>query len=165
MLFRSLTYPTRNLDAVHEIKIQNGARTLKLVAYPGHQGKPVLVNVNLVTTPDGFTVVHTGDQSGDEGVGTDFDWLTQIGHSHAVDVLLSNGWTNDLHRVVRGINPELVIPGHENEMSHTVAHREEYTQDYERMFGLHYPFIVMAWGESYLYRRPASVLGHLVDED
>jgi hypothetical protein len=161
----ALTVPERSTDTVHEIKIQGGARTLKVVTYPGHQGKPVLDNVHLVTTPDDFTVVHTGDQSGDEGAGTDFDWLAQIGHYHQVDVLLPNGWTNDLHRVVRGVDPQLVIPGHENEMSHPVAHREEYTQDYERMFGLHYPFIVMAWGESFLYRKPADLIGILPDEN
>jgi hypothetical protein len=129
---------------------------LKVVTYPGHQGPPVQNNVNLVITPEDFTVVHTGDQSGDEDPGHDFDWLAHIGHNHRVDVLLSNGWTNDLHRIVRGVNPQLVIPGHQNEMTHEVSHREEYTQDYERMFGLHYPYIVMAWGESFLYRRPAE---------
>jgi L-ascorbate metabolism protein UlaG (beta-lactamase superfamily) len=161
----ALTVPERSTDLVHEIAIQGGAKTLKVVVYPGHQGKPVLDNVHLVTSPDGYTVVHTGDQSGDEGPGTDFDWLAQIGHYHQVDVLLPNGWTNDLHRVVRGIDPQLVIPGHENEMSHEVAHREEYTQDYERMFGLHYPFIVMTWGESFLYQRAADLIGVLPDEN
>jgi L-ascorbate metabolism protein UlaG (beta-lactamase superfamily) len=160
-----LTVPERSLDKVHDISIQNGKRVLKVVTYPGHQGPPVLNNVNLVIAPDGFTVVHTGDQSGDEDPGHDFDWLAHIGHSHRVDVLLSNGWTNDLHRIVRGVNPHVVIPGHQNEMTHEVSHREEYTQDYERMFGLHYPYIVMAWGENYLYRRPAEVIGELPDEN
>ena len=102
--------------------------------------------MNFVATPEGLSVLHTGDQSGDEGPGTDFDWLTQIGHYRPVDVLLVNGWTNDMHRIVRGVDPQLIIPGHENEMSHQIDHREEYTQDYERMFGLNYPYIVMAWG-------------------
>ena len=160
-----LTVPERSLDTIHEIPVQNGKRNLKVVTYPGHQGPPVQNNVNLVIAPEGFTVVHTGDQSGDEDPGHDFDWLAHIGHNHRVDVLLSNGWTNDLHRIVRGVNPHLVIPGHENEMTHEVSHREEYTQDYERMFGLHYPYIVMAWGEGYLYRRPAEAAGLLPDED
>jgi hypothetical protein len=81
-----------------------------------------------------------------------------------VDVLLPNGWANDLHRIVRGVNPELVIPGHENEMGHVVSHREAYSQDYERMFGLHYPFVVMTWGESFLYKRPVTAGGVLIDE-
>jgi L-ascorbate metabolism protein UlaG (beta-lactamase superfamily) len=160
-----LTYPKRSITDTYEIKIQGGRQSLQVVTYPGHQGPPVVDNVNLVTTPENYSVLQTGDQSGDEGPGTDFDWLSQIGHYHRVDVLLPNGWANDLHRIVRGVNPQLVIPGHENEMSHYVWHREEYTQDYERMFGLHYPFIVMSWGESYLYTKPASMAGLLPDED
>jgi hypothetical protein len=54
---------------------------------------------------------------------------------------------------VRGVNPELVITGHENEMGHTVDHREDYTQTYNHLFGSRYPFLVMAWGESFHYRR------------
>ncbi len=155
-LSRQLTYPTRSTTEIHEIPIRAGSRVLKVVTYPGHQGKPVLVNVNLVTTPEDFTVIQTGDQSGDEGPGSDFDWLTQIGRDHHVDVLMPNCWANGLHRIVRGVNPELIITGHENEMAHTVDHREDYTQTYERLFGLHYPYIVMTWGESYLYHKPVT---------
>ena len=160
-----LTVPERSLHTVHTLPIRGGKTGLKVVTFPGHQGPPILNNVTLVKTMEDFTVLHTGDQSGDEGEGTDFDWLAQIGHYHQVDVLLTNGWTNDLHRIVRGVNPCLVIPGHENEMTHAVPHREEYTQDYERMFGLHYPFIVMAWGENYLYTKPAEQKGVLPDEE
>ena len=165
VLSRYLTILERSLHAVHTIPIHNGTSRLNVVIFPGHQGAPVLDNVTLVRSTEGLTVVHTGDQSGDEGEGTDFDWIAQIGHYHQVDVLLNNGWTNDLHRIVRGVNPSLVIPGHENEMTHPVPHREEYTQDYERMFGLHYPFIVMAWGESYHYKKAAELKGILPDED
>ena len=38
-------------------------------------------------------------------------------------------------------------------MSHTVDHREDYTQTYNRLFGSPYPAVVMTWGESYYYRR------------
>lgn len=159
-----LTVPERGLHTVHTLPIRGGKSLLKVVAFPGHQGPPVLNNVTLVKTLEDFTVLHTGDQSGKEGEGSDFDWLAQIGHYHQVDVLLINSWANDLHRIVRGVNPCLVLPGHQNEMTHTVPHREEYTQDYERMFGLHYPFIVMAWGENYLYTKPAEQTGVLPDE-
>jgi L-ascorbate metabolism protein UlaG (beta-lactamase superfamily) len=148
-----LTYPKRSTDTVHSIPVRNGAQGLKVVAYPGHQGKAPLDNVHLVTTPDGFTVVQTGDQSGFEGPGGDFDWIAQIGRDHHVDVLLPNCWGNELGRTIRGINPELVITGHENEMSHTVDHREDYTQTYNHLFEPRYPAIVMAWGESYHYRK------------
>lgn len=167
-----LTYPDRSSKTVQRIPIRGGTRALKLFCYPGHQnpeipepGNTVLNNVNLVVTPEGFSVLQTGDQSGPEGPGTDFDWLTQVGHYHHVDILLTDGWANDLHRIVRGINPQLVIPAHENEMSHQVSHREAYMQDYERMFGLHYPYLVMTWGETYLYNVPVSETGILPDEN
>jgi len=146
-----LTYPKRGFET-QSVAIQNGQQALRIVAYPGHQGKAPIVNVHLVTTPEGLTVVHTGDQSGFEGPGGDFDWLAQIGRDHHVDVLLPNCWGNELGRTIRGVNPELVITGHENEMGHTVDHREDYTQTYNHLFEVRYPFIVMTWGESYWYR-------------
>lgn len=148
-----LTYPRRAVDMTHSIPVQNGANALKVVAYPGHQSKAPIVNVHLVTTPDGYTVVQTGDQSGYEGPGGDFDWLAQVGRDHVVDVLLVNCWANQLGREIRGVNPELVITGHENEMGHTVDHREDYTQTYNHLFEVRYPFVLMTWGESYLYHK------------
>jgi L-ascorbate metabolism protein UlaG (beta-lactamase superfamily) len=148
-----LIYPKRSTDVVHSIPVRGGADVLKVVAYPGHQGKAPIVNVHLVTTPDGFTVLQTGDESGFEGPGGDFDWITQIGRDHHVDVLMPNCWGNSLGRTIRGVNPELVITGHENEMSHTVDHREDYTQTYNHLFEVRCPAIVMAWGESYHYRK------------
>jgi len=152
-LSSSLTYLKRSTTVVHEVSIQNGRRMLKVVAYPGHQGESVLVTVHLVKTPDGFTVVHTGDQSGDENVMNDFDWIAQIGAHHHVDVLMPNCWTTNIQRLARGVNPKLIITGHENEMGHTVDHREDYTQTYNHLFRTQYPFVVMAWGESYQYRK------------
>jgi L-ascorbate metabolism protein UlaG (beta-lactamase superfamily) len=146
-----LTYLKRSVSLVQTIPIRNGTQTLKVVAYPGHQGEPVPNNVYLVTTSEGFCVAHTGDQSGAEGPGSDFDWIAQIGRDHQVDVLLPNCWTTDIKRMARGVNPKLIITGHENEMGHTVDHREDYTQTYNRLFGTRYPFIVMAWGEAYHY--------------
>lgn len=148
-----LTYPKRSTEIVHSIPIRDGSQILKVVAYPGHQGTALIVNVYLVTTPDGFTVMHTGDQWGFEGPGGDFDWIAQVGRDHDVDVLLPNCWGNELGRTIRGVNPALVITGHENEMSHTVDHREDYTQTYNHLFESRFPAIVMAWGESYLCRK------------
>jgi L-ascorbate metabolism protein UlaG (beta-lactamase superfamily) len=151
-LANGLTILPRSLTAVQDVHIQGGKQTLKVVAYPGHQGD-VLNNVTLVTSPEGFTVVQTGDQSLSDTPGNDLEWISQIARDRDVDVLLPNCWTNDLDRMVRGINPKLVITGHENEMGHTVPHREDYTQTYNRIFGIPYPFIVMTWGESFAYDR------------
>ena len=131
-----------------------GAKTtrrkiLKVVSYPGHQGAAITNNVNLVVTPEGLSVMQTGDQSN----AADFEWIANSGADRHVDVLLPNCWTTDIKRMARGVNPELIITGHENEMGHTVDHREDYTQTYDRLFGVRYPFIVMTWGETYLYGR------------
>jgi len=144
-----LTYPERSVDRVHTV----GA--FKYIAFPGHQGSTVLNNNHLVTTPDGYTLLHTGDQSTDAKTESDWDWIAKIGHRHKVDIYLPNCWMADLDRAVRGVNPRLVIPGHENEMAHTVPHREDYTQTYNRLHGIPYPALVMTWGESYAYERPA----------
>jgi L-ascorbate metabolism protein UlaG (beta-lactamase superfamily) len=146
-----LIFPKPSATTIHEIPIQNGRQVLKVVVYPGHQGARVTNNVQLLTTPDGFTVVHTGDQSGAEGPGSDFDWIANIGYQHRVDLLMPNCWTTDMQRVARGVDPKLIITGHENEMGHAVKDRRGYTQTYNHLFGSHYPFIVMGWGESYYY--------------
>ena len=149
---RRITFPQRSATQLHRLALPGG-KVLKYVAYPGHQGRSPINNVHLVTTPEGFTVVQTGDQSGAEGPGSDFDWIAQIGRDHRVDVLLPNCWSTDIQRVARGVNPELILTGHENEMGHSVDHREDYTQTYNHLFGSRYPFIVMAWGESFHYTR------------
>jgi L-ascorbate metabolism protein UlaG (beta-lactamase superfamily) len=147
-----LIYPKRSASDLHEVTVRQGAVKLRYRAYPGHQGKPVINNVHLVTTPENFTVVQTGDQSNDEDDRADWDWIMQIGNQHKVDVLLPNCWTNDIRDFVRGVNPRLVLTGHENEMGHTVDHREDYTQTYNHLFGTSYPFAVMSWGESFFVK-------------
>lgn len=151
----ALTVLERSTTRVHELRVRGGTQVLKVVAYPGHQGATVLNNISLVTSPEGFTVVQTGDQWQMDQPGDDFEWITQIGRDHDVDVLLPNCWTNHLDRMVRGIDSQLVITGHENEMGHTVNHREDYTQTYNRLVGIPYPAIVMTWGEGFQYDRPA----------
>ena len=140
-----LIYPERSVHRVHTIG------KFQVVAFPGHQGHTVTNNNHLITTPDGFTVMHTGDQSVDAETEGDWDWISKVGHRHTVDIYLPNCWMDNLDRAVRGVNPRLVITGHENEMAHTVDHREDYTQTYNRLHGIPYPALVMAWGESYFY--------------
>lgn len=144
-----LIYPERSATKVHELEIRPGGPKLPYVAYPGHQGKTVLNNNHLITTPEGFTVMQTGDQSSDDDDLSDFEWMARVGSQHQVDVLLPNCWTTDIQRMLRGVNPKLVLTGHENEMAHTVDHREDYTQTYHHLQGSPYPFAVLSWGEGY----------------
>ena len=145
-----LIYPQRSADTVHHLTVREGGPKIRYVAYPGHQGKAPINNNHLVITPESFTVMHTGDQSSDDNDWSDFAWISSVGFQHKVDVLLPNCWTTDIQRMARGVNPKLILTGHENEMSHTVDHREDYTQTYNHLFGTAYPFVVMSWGEGYL---------------
>ena len=144
-----LTYPKRSAETVHSIQLRDAGPALRYVAYPGHQGKAPINNNHLVITPESFVVMQTGDQSSDDNDWSDFAWIMNVGFQHKVDVLLPNCWTTDIQRMARGVNPKLIITGHENEMSHTVDHREDYTQTYNHLFGTPYPFVVMSWGEGF----------------
>ena len=121
---------------------------LSVVVYPGHQGADIQNNVVLVTSPEGISVAHTGDQSGPED---EWAWMDKIGDFHRTDILLPNCWTPDILRMIRGVAPALVITGHENEMGHTVDHRESNWLTYTRLKGAASPYILMTWGESYHY--------------
>lgn len=120
------------------------AGNLRYIALPGHQGKDVINNCNLVRTPEGINFLQTGDQSNDD----DFQWIDTLHQKYKVDVLFPNCWTPSPLRVLKGIQPKLVIPGHENEMAHVVPHREDWTQTYNRFHGASAPVVPMAWGES-----------------
>jgi L-ascorbate metabolism protein UlaG (beta-lactamase superfamily) len=142
------------------LTIQGGQQKLKVVIYPGHQGVDIENNVSLVTTPEGFSFSQMGDQSNED----DFEWIDEVGNQHVVDVLMPNCWTTDIVRVAKGFNPALIITGHENEMGHTIDHREPYWLTYQRRLGSERfggsrdvgydnPLILMTWGESYHYKR------------
>ena len=137
----------RAAEKEHALPIRSGASTLSVVIYPGHQGELLPNNVTLVTTAEGLTFVQTGDQSNDK----DFAWIDQVAKTHRVDVLMPNCWSPDLSRLIRGFDPVVVIPGHENELSHSVDHREPYWLDRRRMGQEASRAVLMAWGETYAY--------------
>jgi L-ascorbate metabolism protein UlaG (beta-lactamase superfamily) len=116
--------------------------TLDVAVFPGHQDR-VVNNVYVVTTPEQKTIVHTGDQSNT----TDTPLLAAIGQQHDVDILLAHCWMRPMEQIVTGIDPALVILGHENEMGHTIDHREAYWLTFRRIAALTHPAVVMAWGE------------------
>jgi len=144
-----LTHITPEPHKLNEIQLQNGKPALKAVIYPGHQGSRIQNNVSLVTSPEGLSFCHTGDQSNDE----DFVWIDRIKDHHHVDVLMTNCWTTDIDRMAKGVNPGLIITGHENELGHTIDHREPYWLTYDRLYKTDHPYLLMTWGESFHYNK------------
>ena len=119
---------------------KNSALTFHV--YPGRQGN-VLNNVYVITLPEGKTIMHTGDQDYSD------DLVAKINGNIKVDVLLVQCWMMPMKKFVAGINPALIITGHENEMLHSIDHRESYWLTFRRMSEVEAPYIVMAWGEVY----------------
>lgn len=161
-IHQQITHLEREAHALQPLPVKNGQSELQVVVYPGHQGPDIQNNVSLIFTPEGISFAQTGDQSND----SDFDWIDQVSTHHQVDLLLPNCWTTDIVRAVRGFDPELVITGHENEMGHTIDHREPYWLTYQRktgsdrfggsrLVGYDKPLMVMTWGESYHYQQSA----------
>lgn len=158
-----ITHLKREAHALQTLAIQNGKTELQVVVYPGQQYQDggVLVNVVLVFTPEGLSFLHNGDQINDPypEYQEDYRWIDKVHEYHKVDVFMANCWSSDLFRDVRGFDPKLVVPGHENEMSHPVWDRVPYWGDSEflkltnpELFASEYPVLVMTWGESYHYR-------------
>jgi L-ascorbate metabolism protein UlaG (beta-lactamase superfamily) len=139
-----MTILDREPHRTQSLTVHGGATELQVVVYPGHQGN-VPNNVTLVISPEGMSFCHTGDQSSED----DFGWIEEVGANHRVDVLMPNCWTTDIARLVDGFDPGVVIPGHENELGHSVDHREPYWLTYDRMSRSSYPMILMTWGESF----------------
>jgi L-ascorbate metabolism protein UlaG (beta-lactamase superfamily) len=158
-IHRQITHMEREAHTIQSLPVKHGKQNLSVVVYPGHQGPDIENNVILVITPEGLSFSQTGDQSNDD----DFQWIDAIGSHHRVDVLMPNCWTTDIVRVARGFQPALIITGHENEMGHTIDHREPYWLTYQRRvgserfggtLGIGYdtPLILMTWGESCDYK-------------
>lgn len=99
----------------------------------------------IVTTPERKTVVHAGDQWSEEDVPS----LAAIGKHFDVDLLLIDCWFRPMAKIVEGIDPKLVILGHENEMKHNIDHREAYWLSFRRTKDLKKPCLVLAWGENF----------------
>jgi L-ascorbate metabolism protein UlaG (beta-lactamase superfamily) len=159
-----ITHLEREAHTVQTLPIQGGKLDLQVVVYPGHQGARIQNNVPLVITPEGMSFVQTGDQWSDDF--DDFDWIDEVSQHHEVDVLMPNCWTTDIVRMVQGFDPAVVITGHENEMGHTIDHREPYWLSYQRKtgserfggnpdVGYDHPLVLMTWGESYHYKPTA----------
>lgn len=136
-------------EKVIEEAVTVRGKNLTVKILPGHQDD-LVNNVYNVITPEGFSIVHTGDQYNKD----DMKWIAQIKKQiQALDVLLVNCWTLHFNEFVEDFDPQLVITGHENEMGHTIDHREPYWLSFQKLKYIRKPYILMTWGEYYKYSR------------
>jgi L-ascorbate metabolism protein UlaG (beta-lactamase superfamily) len=156
----SITHLKREAHTLQTLPIENGREELKVVIYPGNQMRSHRNNVPLVITPEGYSISHMGDQINEGNFMIDYEWIDVVKNHHKVDILIPPCWTNEIHRIVQGFDPELVIPGHENELGHPVDDRVPYWGDseyleltYPELKKSDYPLVLMVWGESYHYVR------------
>ena len=145
-IHNEITHLERIAHEIQNLRLNNKNVDLNVVIYPGHQGADILNNVVLVVTPEGYSVCHTGDQSSRD----DFSWINEVKDHFTLDVLIPNCWTTDPLQASQGFNPQLIIPTHENELGHTIDHREAYALNYSR-WNVPYDKVIMTWGESYHY--------------
>ncbi|MBR1515393.1 MAG: MBL fold metallo-hydrolase [Paludibacteraceae bacterium] len=136
-------------DSVVDVPFKDLKMTLHIL--PGHQDD-IPNNIYVMEFDKCGTVAHTGDQWNEE----DLTWIDDIHKNYRIDILLPNCWINSMERSLKGFGPKLIITGHENEMEHTIDHREAYwitMKKFERMQNLHIPNVLMTWGESFDYQR------------
>jgi L-ascorbate metabolism protein UlaG (beta-lactamase superfamily) len=154
-IFKKITHLERSSDKTQQLSL-TGGKILDVVIYPGHQMSPTDVNVALVTTAEGITVAHLGDQINEGTFMIDFAWIDNVAKNHHVDFMMPNCWTNDIDRIVKGFNPGLVLPGHELELGHSIWDRVPFWGDneylglkYTELKKSKYPVMALVWGESY----------------
>jgi hypothetical protein len=124
-----------------------GGNSLEVTVFPGHQDD-IPNNLYAIRLPEGKVIMHTGDQDNS----SDVQMLTKVKDEIKVDALLAHCWMQPLQPILDGIQPPVVICGHENEVEHTIDHREPFWLTFRRMAKVGRPCIVMAWGESFILR-------------
>lgn len=130
-----------------EVTLKSGEK-LQVKIFPGHQS-PMMCNIYVVTTPDKYTLAHTGDQYDKN----DMEWIATIkDNAPKIDALTINCWSYQIADAIKGFNPRYVITGHENEMGHTIDHREAFWLTFQKMEPVEHDYVVMAWGEWFSFK-------------
>lgn len=111
---------------------------------PGHQDE-MYNNIYIFNFKNGISIAHTGDQYNKD----DVEWISKIKNDNEIDALLVNCWINCMDKSIAGFDPKIVITGHENEMEHSIDHREAYWMTMCKMKKTDYPNVLMTWGEYY----------------
>ena len=148
--YRKITHITPNGKKI-KFKIPHTKKEFSLRIFPGHQAvssdKAVENNFVIITFTNNITVAHSGDQAWMD----DFKWLDEIYKNSNVDVLMINTWTMDPNRIIKGINPKIILPGHINEMSHELIARKPYWESYNVWKCGGKKVIHLFWGEKFEY--------------
>ena len=130
-----------------EVTLKSGEK-LQVKIFPGHQS-PMMCNIYVVTTPDKYTLAHTGDQYDKNDMG----WIATIkDNAPKIDALTINCWSYQIADAIKGFDPRYVITGHENEMGHTIDHREAFWLTFQKMEPVEHDYVVMAWGEWFSFK-------------
>ena len=133
------------LDKV--VKLKSGEE-LQVKIFPGHQS-PMMCNIYVVTTPDKYTVAHTGDQYDKN----DMEWIAEIKEkAPKIDGLMINCWSYQIAEAIKGFDPRYVLSGHENEMGHTIDHREAFWITFQKLEPVQHDYVVMSWGEWFSFK-------------
>ena len=139
-----VTHLRSNQRIDHEVTLKNGKK-LQVAIFPGHQDK-MENNLYVITTPEKKVVAQIGDQSNND----DISWIANLHREiPRPDALIINCWTQPLKELVDGFNPKLVISGHENEMGHTINHRESFWLSFQDLKTIGRDYVIMGWGEGY----------------
>lgn len=140
-------YPSGEYRDVR-LTARNG-KPLDVRIYPGHQDH-LQNNIYFVTFPEGKVAGHIGDQFLEE----DMEMISRIRlTAPKADLMLVNCWAMHMQQVLDGLDPKLVMPAHENEMGHTIDHREAFWLTYRRMEGTDgFPWRVVGWFEWFTVR-------------
>jgi len=135
----------------HQLPLRDG-RSLEVQALPGHQDS-LQNNIYVVAFPGGYTAAHCGDQYNRD----DLTWLKEVSSrlSGPLDVLIIDCWALEMKETITGFSPRLVVSGHENEMGHTIDHREAFWLTQYKFDSMQIPFpsVVLCWGEGYSFKR------------
>lgn len=158
-IHEKITHLKREAHTVQQLPIKNNTIKLDVVIYPGHQMAHHDNNTSLIISPEGISFAHMGDQINEGDFMIDYDWIDKVKDHHKVDILIPPCWTNEIYRIVKGFDPKYVLPGHENELGHTIDDRVPFWDDseyldltYPELKASDYPWVLMTWGESFHYK-------------
>ena len=70
-----------------------------------------------------------------------------------IDILMVNTWTADPNRLMIGLKPNIVLPGHMNEMNHGITSRISYWKSYGYWQNGGDKVVHLFMGEPYSYHK------------